>query len=58
MRDTISTLPPTARVNGGRLWSRLAPGVEFDATCIDAVRTAAAALGYDAMDLVSGGRPT
>jgi N-carbamoyl-L-amino-acid hydrolase len=31
-----------------------APGVVFDATCIDAVRTATAAFGYDAMDLVSG----
>jgi beta-ureidopropionase / N-carbamoyl-L-amino-acid hydrolase len=31
-----------------------APGVIFDAACIAAVRAATAALGYDAMDLVSG----
>jgi N-carbamoyl-L-amino-acid hydrolase len=31
-----------------------APGVVFDAGCVDAVRTATAALGYDALELVSG----
>lgn len=31
-----------------------APGVAFDAGCVDAVRTAAAELGYDALDMVSG----
>jgi N-carbamoyl-L-amino-acid hydrolase len=31
-----------------------APGVAFDPACIDAVRSAAAALGYDALDMVSG----
>ncbi|MGA2191506.1 MAG: Zn-dependent hydrolase [Steroidobacteraceae bacterium] len=31
-----------------------APGVVFDATCIGAVRDAIAALGYAAMDMVSG----
>ena len=31
-----------------------APGVVFDAACVAAVRRSAAALGYDAMELVSG----
>ena len=31
-----------------------APGVEFDAGCVSAVRSAVAALGYSAMELVSG----
>ena len=35
-----------------RVWE--APGVEFDATCVAAVRAAAAALGYPALEMVSG----
>jgi len=31
-----------------------APGVSFDPACVAAVRSAAAALGYDAMEMVSG----
>ena len=31
-----------------------APGVEFDADCINAVRTAVATTGYDSMEIVSG----
>jgi N-carbamoyl-L-amino-acid hydrolase len=31
-----------------------APGVTFDAACVDAVRSAAVELGYDMMDMVSG----
>jgi beta-ureidopropionase / N-carbamoyl-L-amino-acid hydrolase len=31
-----------------------APGVVFDTACVTAVRAAAAALGYDAMEMVSG----
>lgn len=31
-----------------------APGVEFDADCVNAVRNAVAATGYDALELVSG----
>ncbi|MDP9014965.1 MAG: Zn-dependent hydrolase [Pseudomonadota bacterium] len=31
-----------------------APGVVFDAACIDAVRAATAALGYSAFDMISG----
>ena len=31
-----------------------APGVRFDTACVDAVRAATVALGYDAMDMVSG----
>jgi N-carbamoyl-L-amino-acid hydrolase len=31
-----------------------APGVVFDAACVDAVRKATAALGYDALEMVSG----
>jgi N-carbamoyl-L-amino-acid hydrolase len=31
-----------------------APGVVFDAACVDAVRAAAATLGYSALDMVSG----
>ncbi len=31
-----------------------APGVTFDAACVDAVRDATAALGYDALEMVSG----
>lgn len=31
-----------------------APGVRFDATCVNAVRSATAATGYDSMEIVSG----
>ncbi len=31
-----------------------APGVSFDPTCVAAVRSAAAALGYDSLEMVSG----
>ena len=31
-----------------------APGVRFDAACVAAVRSAAAALGYDSLEMVSG----
>jgi len=31
-----------------------APGVSFDPACVAAVRSAAAALGYDSMEMVSG----
>ncbi len=31
-----------------------APGVSFDATCVAAVRTATAVLGYEALEMVSG----
>jgi N-carbamoyl-L-amino-acid hydrolase len=31
-----------------------APGVTFDSVCVDAVRSATAALGYDSLEMVSG----
>jgi beta-ureidopropionase / N-carbamoyl-L-amino-acid hydrolase len=31
-----------------------APGVRFDSTCVEAVRSAAAALGFNALEMVSG----
>ena len=34
------------------LWE--APGVTFDSACVDAVRSATAALGYDSLEMVSG----
>jgi beta-ureidopropionase / N-carbamoyl-L-amino-acid hydrolase len=34
------------------LWE--APGVTFDSVCVDAVRSATAALGYDSLEMVSG----
>jgi len=54
LRRTVETslarraLPGSIRC----LWE--APGVEFDPTCVSAVRSAVAALGYSAMELVSG----
>jgi N-carbamoyl-L-amino-acid hydrolase len=58
LREEVDRIVASALAEGGltgeirRPWE--SPGVAFDPACIDVVRTAAAALGYPAMEMVSG----
>jgi N-carbamoyl-L-amino-acid hydrolase len=54
LRDLVTNTLQKHGLEGGTrcLWE--APGVSFDRTCISAVRDAVRALGYEAMEMVSG----
>jgi N-carbamoyl-L-amino-acid hydrolase len=54
MNDLVRAALERHALTGGIRCVWEAPGVSFDPTCVAAVRRAAAALGYDSMEMVSG----
>src|SRR3984885_517110 len=54
MNDLVRTALERQALSGAIRCVWEAPGVSFDPICVAAVRSAAAALGYDSMEMVSG----